>query len=73
MQIFVRTHSGKGLSLNVEASDSIENIKAKIQNKEGVPPLHQRLYKTEDKEAKAKGITKNYVGEPLEDDETLVN
>ena len=59
MQIFVKTLTGKTITLDTEPSDTIEAVKAKIQDKEGYSPEAQRLL-FEDKELEDSKTLKDY-------------
>lgn len=43
MQLFVKTLTGKTVSVEADPGDSIETLKHKIQEKEGIPPEQQRI------------------------------
>ena len=58
MQIFVKTLTGKTITLDVNKPDTVEGLKVRIQDKEGIPPYQQRL---------------NFEGKQLEDGHALAD
>jgi len=71
MQIFIVTMTGRTISLDMEANDTIDKVKVKIEDKEGIPPGQQRLFFSLDQKKLGSSFNLQDLGQELEDGRTL--